>query len=308
VQRLFPFRQGDRAEYLAQYILSAIAITVPVPRQEDVGTDFHCSLLERDGDNLRPSLPFNIQIKSHGKNVLKKGFRFGGSTEKGAPKPHEIKQLCQTDTPFLVGLVRLKKQTLDLFTTVTRYFILNNWPVEGKTQSPQIVALMPYSPPGETEINAGVFDDNEKLWTLHLGQPIVSISIAASENQNACEKIKKTLRPYLEMDQENGVLSRIRLGYFRWPLRIQTGGPLKRTFGVALSAPTSPGTILDSQRRVMARFVASLLATYRALNKRKEILQWEHIPEQLLFDQEPQFVRDTIDKAIEFAKSTDTGP
>src|SRR5262245_54201871 len=90
MQRYFTFRQGFRAEYLSQYILSALAIAVPVPRPEDVGVDFHCSLLRRDGDNLRPTLPFNIQIKKSGADVLKKGIHFGGLTDAGRSRSHEI--------------------------------------------------------------------------------------------------------------------------------------------------------------------------------------------------------------------------
>ena len=112
MQRVFSFRQGDRAEYLAQYILSSFAISVPVPRQEDVGTDFHCSLLKREGTNLRPYLPFNIQIKSYGKEVLTKGIRFGGLTDAGNWRKHEVEQLCQTDTPFIIGIVNAEKQTM----------------------------------------------------------------------------------------------------------------------------------------------------------------------------------------------------
>ena len=42
----FTFRQGDRSEYLALYMLSALGLAVPVPRQEDVGIDFHCNTSE----------------------------------------------------------------------------------------------------------------------------------------------------------------------------------------------------------------------------------------------------------------------
>src|SRR5207245_1516245 len=89
MQRLFSFRQGDRSEYLAQYILSAFAISVPVPRQEDVGSDFHCSLLKREDNNLRPYLPFNIQIKSHERKLLEEGVIFGGITQGGTWRHHE---------------------------------------------------------------------------------------------------------------------------------------------------------------------------------------------------------------------------
>lgn len=152
MQRIVSYRQGDRAEYLAQYILSAFAISVPVPRQEDVGSDFHCSLLKREQNNLRPYLPFNIQIKSHSAKLLKEGVIFGGITDAGNWREHEIEQLCQTDTPFLVGVVSKEDQWIDLFSTITRHFVRINWMGKGM---PREVALMPYLPKGEEHLGAG---------------------------------------------------------------------------------------------------------------------------------------------------------
>jgi len=242
MQRQFSYRQGDRAEYLAQYILSAFAIVVHVPRQEDVGTDFHCSLLQRDGNNLRPTLPFNIQVKSAGDDVLKNGIIFGRITTAGRWRKHEIELLCQTDTPFLIGLVNLESQRLDLFSTITRYFILSNWQGAGL---PREVAMLPYEPAGAAHLGAGtqiVLDPKpdmpQTLWRLPLGQPIVSISIAESEDPERCEQIKNVLEPYLRMDQENAVCFRIGLGYFTWPLIIHTGEALGEVVGVALSSPS----------------------------------------------------------------------
>jgi hypothetical protein len=306
MQRLRSFRQGDRAEYLAQYILSALAITVPVPRQEDVGTDFHCSLLRGEGNNLRPTLPFNIQIKSASKKILEDGIRFGGVTEAGAWRQHEINQLCQTDTPFLVGLVDLKKQSLDVFSTITRYFVLSNWHGTGL---PREVALIPYDPIGEAHIGAGVQEDlpikadlPDKLCKLPLGQPIVSISIEESEDTKRCEEIKNLMEPYLRMDQENAVRFRIGLGYFDWPLIIRPGEPLKEC-GAGLATQSAESPSVQQQLRTVACIVASLLTSYQLSNRKAEILAWESTLEQLPISQTPDFVRNSILKALEFART-----
>ena len=252
MQRLVSFRQGDRAEYLAQYILSALAITVPVPRQEDVGIDLHCSLLRREGDNLRPTVPFNIQVKSAGADILNNGVRFGGVTQGGNWRRHEIEQLCQTDTPFLIGLVNLEQQSLDVFSTITRYFVLSNWQGTGL---PREVAMIPYEPVGEAHIGAGAQEDlaakpdmPQKLWKLPLGQPIVSISIAESEDEHRSEEIKNLLEPYLRMDQENAVCFRIGLGYFNWPLIIRPGQTLKDT-AAALASQSAQAPSVEQQLR-----------------------------------------------------------
>jgi hypothetical protein len=74
MQRLLSVKKGDRAEYLAQYILSSIAVTVPVPRQEDFGSDFHCSMLRTEGQVVPPYLPFNIQIKRRSDETIETEF------------------------------------------------------------------------------------------------------------------------------------------------------------------------------------------------------------------------------------------
>lgn len=306
MQRLRSFRHGDRAEYLAQYILSALAITVPVPRQEDVGTDFHCSLLRGEGDNLCPTLPFNIQIKSAGKKVIKDGIRFGGTTDGGKWRRHEIDQLCQTDTPFLIGLVDLEKQTLDVFSTITRYFVLSNWHGTGH---PREVAMVPYEPVGEEHLGSGAQEDlpaiadmPQKLWKLPLGQPIVSISIEDSEDEKRCEEIKDLLEPLLRMDQENAVCFRIGLGYFSWPLVIRPGEHL-RELGSGLASQAIGAPAVDHQLRMTGRIAASLLTSYRLSGMKKEILAWEPALGQLPIAGEPEFVQNSITQAMEFARS-----
>jgi len=304
--RFFPYRQGDRAEYLAQYILSALAITVPVPRQEDVGIDFHCSLLRRKGKSLYPGIPFNIQIKSAGKVVKKDGVRFGGITKKGSWKKHQIEQLCQTDTPLLVGLVDLKKQTLDLFSTITRYFVLSNWRGTG---FPREVAMIPYIPLGEGHLGVGELENladradmPNTLWKLPLGQPIVSITIAESEKTKRCEEIKELLEPFLRIDQENAVCFRIGLGYFDWPLIIRPGQMLKE-FGAGLASQPADSPAVKKQLQTVSRIVASLLTSYRISNMKKEILAWETVLQQLPILQTPEFVGSSIKQAIEYARA-----
>lgn len=307
MQRLFACRQGDRAEYMAQYILSALAVTIPVPRQEDVtGTDLHCSLVRRHGNNLRPTVPFNIQIKKRSGDIIEMGIRFGGTTEGGKWRSHEIEQLCQMDTPFLIGLVDLEKQSLDVFSTITRYFVRSNWMGTG---FPREVAMMPYEPGGEGHLGAGAQEDlpanpnmPTKLWKLPLGQPIVSISIAESENLDRCEEIKDLLEPLLIMDQENAVCFRIGLGYFSWPLIIRPGEHL-REVGSGLASQAAEAPAVDQQLRVTGRIVASLLTSYRLSRMKAEILAWEPALSQLPVDREPEFVRSSIKQALEFAHS-----
>jgi hypothetical protein len=289
MQRVFSFRQGDRSEYLAQYILSSIAISVPVPRQEDVGSDFHCSLLRKVDGNLHPYLPFNIQVKSYGPDVLKNGVRFGGITKGKKPKggkwrEHEIHQLCQTDTPFLVGVVNKDEQWLDLFSTITRYFVVANW---SGTGPPREVALIPYLPEGEGHLGNGEIVKRkakpnmpDEFLTLPIGQPIIRIRIEDSENVEKCEEIKTILEPYLRLDQENAVLTRIGLGYFQWPLIMRPGIPLHR-LGIGFAFRPSGKAPSGKQLETLYRLVGSILKNYQNTGNKNAILPWISVIDQL---------------------------
>ena len=59
------FRQGNRSEYLAQYLLSYIGTSILVPRQEDVGIDFNCAISVNNGHIEEIKEQFHVQIKSN---------------------------------------------------------------------------------------------------------------------------------------------------------------------------------------------------------------------------------------------------
>lgn len=310
MQRVFSFRQGDRSEYLAQYILSSIAISVPVPRQEDVGSDFHCSLLKKVDGNLYPYLPFNIQVKSYGPDILKNGVRFGGTTKGKKPKGgkwrgHEIEILCQTDTPFLIGVVNKEEQWMDLFTTIPRYFVRVNWSGKG---TPREVALIPYTPDGVDHIGAGkVTKQKSKLgmpdysWKLPLGQPIVRISIGDSEDPAKCEIIKHTIEPFLRLDQENAVFARLGLGHFHWPLIIRPGMPLQEMgVGYSFGPPGTPA--FNKQSQTLCKIMASILRSLKGAGLKDEIRPWLPIIERLDLSQLDPITQKVFAEVTEFAQ------
>ena len=279
-----------------------------MPRQEDVGADFHCSLLKRVGKSLRPYLPFSIQIKKHGNKVLKNGVTFGGISKAGQWKEHEIDLLCQTDTPFLIGIVNTREQWIDVFSTIVRYFVLYNWDGRGK---PREVALMPYQPLGEGHLGFGghmltdlpnVPGMPGRVLKLPIGQPVVRISIADSEKKDKCEEIKGLLEPYLRMDEANAVAKRIPLGYFQWPLIVRSGKPMNEG-GVGLVTHPVNSPMVTQQLRALTRIIASLLKSCHMSGMKDPILRIEPMLSLLPINQEPEFIGNTIKEALSFART-----
>ncbi len=325
--RLVSYRQGDRSEYLAQFIMSALAITVPIPRQEDAeGLDFHCSLLRKENKILIPYLPFNVQIKSYSEELKKNGVEFGGFTKAGISRKHEIDQLISMDTPFLIGVVNKEKQWMDLFSTNTRYFAVVDW--EGKLNACNTVALIPYQAQESHDIGCGEVVDlpqskiakpkpkkakgddvlendspkvSKKVWRIPLGQPICRITTAEVEDDKNCERIKQLLEPHLRIDQQNSVQSRIGLGYFEWPLVIETGKPLQK-MGVAVTFGSPQRESFKKQSEVLCKVLADRLSSYRSAGIKQEILRWEPVLQSLPLGQANGLVQKMIEDSLDFAK------
>src|SRR5688572_17448059 len=75
--RLRSFRLGDRTELMAEFVLNTVAFTTRVPRQEDIGHDFVCTLSEIKNGFYWTGPSFTVQVKSNDKPLE-------------FEKPHEI--------------------------------------------------------------------------------------------------------------------------------------------------------------------------------------------------------------------------
>jgi hypothetical protein len=102
------------------------------------------------------------------------------------------------------------------------------------------------------------------------------------------------------MDQENAVCFRSGLGYFDWPLIIRPGQSLK-DFAAGMTSPAADAPAVQKQLLTLSRIVASLLTSYRLSGKKQEILAWGPVLPQLPIAQSPEFVRNSIQLAFDFA-------
>ena len=58
--RYYNWREGDRSELLADFLLSGIGLSTPVRRQDDVGFDFYCTIGDQEKGILTFGFPFII--------------------------------------------------------------------------------------------------------------------------------------------------------------------------------------------------------------------------------------------------------
>ena len=118
-------RSGNRAEYFAQYVLSALGVSSPVPRSEDIGIDFHCALAHKEGHLLFFEHTFGVRVGTIGS----KEFRYGVS-RKQKPwkfKPYETAWLFAQSLPLFVATVDQKSLTFRPYSTspmwITKYAV-----------------------------------------------------------------------------------------------------------------------------------------------------------------------------------------
>jgi hypothetical protein len=303
VQRLFSYRQGDRAEYLAQYLLSAIAISIPVPRQEDTGDDFHCSLLRRLGGNLFPYLPFHIQIKRHSRSLIRKGIVFCGVTKRGKWREEGIKKLCDLHTPLLIGLVNPTAQWMEIFSTIPRIFVAKCW---DQRPRPREVVMLPYQPEDENHIGCGTVTDlparagmPNGRWALPIGNPILRMTIQDSESRQRCEEIKQLLEPYILLDQQNAIFHRLGISTFEWPLIMRTGMARNETGVGAMLVPPDSEQFKPSLA-VLCKIIANMLKAYQNRNQPDQIRPWLPLLPQLPFAEASPFARDMVVQVQEY--------
>jgi hypothetical protein len=154
------FREGSRSEYLAQFALSTIGFIVPVPREEDyMLTDLFVHLHREVGSgSARAAVPLGqalaVQVKS--------------STEPLYLDAESLRTVARSQIPWFIAVCDRAGSQLDVYQTIDRHFFRA---FSGGTP----VSF------DERPASAEALKDSKGL---HLGPPIVSVSLAALEHES----------------------------------------------------------------------------------------------------------------------------
>lgn len=262
------FRGGSRSEYLAQYIFSTLGVSVPVPHQEDIGADFHCTLAEPDGKRLIFKGSFLAQVKSVSE---KNQLYFGGLDDKREWKQEGVKWLFGQELPLLIGLVDKDKLSMDLFSTS------NMWQALYKAGKPSTILLQPNIPSGsddvvrfptsEPQTNWPLGMGDGLLWKIPLGPALVAIGIDDLEDEQKLQTFRRKLQWAVDLEQNNIRYARLKVHFSRWPVKIKTNhlGP-NIEYGVGLAGAKLPGMNVNEQLRAMAPIIGTLALNYELQN------------------------------------------
>lgn len=220
--RLFSFREGDRSEYLAQYFFSAFGLVTPIPRQEDIGFDFVCSIADQEAGRLSFNNQFLISVKSFGSPCI---------DLKPAPSDSEsllhMAWLFQLELPLLLAVVEKESQEIRVFSTLPIWFIryavqchdcgaLTLKPRLDDSQTGDVTyPTRGESLPGRTGANH---------YTVDLGFPVMRANLADLASIDRLRELKERLRIAVDYGFRSSIYRQLGVPYFYWFAHTQPDG------------------------------------------------------------------------------------
>jgi hypothetical protein len=213
--RLYSYREGDRSECLAQFFLSALGLCASIPRQEDIGFDFLCSIADQEGGILTFGYPYLISIKSRSDPCIRI------KPTKSAIKRNKFQHLAwlfrQEQTIFL-GVVDKDAMCLSIFSLLPVWFLYYN---DGEQIGS--LSLNPrFDPKDASDVGPPRRGKELKIWPAHyhyevdLGHPVAIIDFPKIQNEDRLRATKKLLRLAVELGERNLVHSRLMIPHFYW--------------------------------------------------------------------------------------------
>lgn len=284
-------RSGNRAEYFAQYVLSALGVSSPVLRQEDTGIDFHCALARKEGHRLYFEHTFAVQVGAVGS----KEFRYGVS-RKEKPwtfKPYETEWLFSQSVPLFAATVDQASLHFRMYSTSPM------WITKYSAGHPAEVILAPdacHDPSNEViqeELLPEGFGDR-RTYRIPLFKPVVELCLTTFTEEDI-ERARGALRKAIHTERKNLRYRDLGIHFVEWLLDIKPNDPTTpQAVGHFYAWNTAPGWNIDQQ---LDSLLPVIIALSQNLNAQKNIEDLEKIvPAFELYDHErlPDFVSKMI--------------
>lgn len=240
------FRLGDRSELLVEHLLAGFAFTTKVPRQEDIGIDFLCSLITsgEDARLLKAGPFFAVQAKRSADEIVYENS-------------HEIEWITHQENPLLLCVADRETASMDVYSTWNLLCGVLGGGWEGKEKPRRIVLK-----PGKSEVWPGVKNYQDGSQEIFLGKPIARITHADLVNPGRTEEIAEVLSSWVALDRTNIVNRYAGMYLVLGPLSYETGRMPYGEGKGGVSFYWHPNN-LNKCAENLARSVAGLLLIYR---------------------------------------------
>ncbi len=270
--RQLNFRQGDLSEYLAHYLIASLGLATPVPRQEDIGIDFHCSLADNEEGNCTAyGYPFLLQTKSTtNPRVRLKMVKTGETWSK-----HEIEFMFRQELPIIFGVVDKSSVSISLFSCSPIWFLIFENPLCAEFELiPDIISKNGGVGRPEKEASDQAYPSNLSdgyRYLVKLGPPIITLTAEESRQTSILKERKEILRRAIFYDQLNITYSRLKIPHFHWLPEITTNSMPNPAYYYAASkdpdfenvlysgvAPTIISLALSAEKKHDAKAISEL--------------------------------------------------
>ncbi|MBL7724766.1 MAG: hypothetical protein JNK27_11485 [Chitinophagaceae bacterium] len=269
--RLYSFREGDRSEYLANYLLSGLGLVTAVPRQEDIGFDFYCQLANEETGNLSFGFPFVIQVKSSGEEKI-----VYGDSDLSKWKAENLSWLFRLEIPLLIGVIHKKEMRLDIYNTSALNFIFFEFP------NPTLLELTLRNNPDRKDLHGVVKESLEgcpsdkgdgNKYIVDLGNPIITLTNDDIYDKDILKKKKEILRAVLFYEQQSLLYKKLGIPHFYWTFNIETD----KGVTPAWMHQTIQGQSIESLYSALAPSLISLALNLKARGQMNDVVSLKTI-------------------------------
>lgn len=213
--RSYSFREGDRSEYLAQFLLSSIGLCTPIPRQEDIGYDFACSIADQENGLLTFGFPYLISIKSSSTPSIEVKPNKSNIEENNT---NHVEWLFKQEQPILLGVVDKKAVTLRIYSLLPVWFLYYS----GRPRIGTLSLTPRLGQDEEGDVGIPVQHDEMSDWPGHfhfdadLGHPIAILNMSTLQDEDATRNVKMRLRQAVDLAARNILHYRLGIPHFYW--------------------------------------------------------------------------------------------
>lgn len=289
-----PFREGNRSEYLAQYFLSALGVSVSVPRPEDIGIDFYCALARKSGERLTFHSPFAVQVGSFGT----KDFSYGGFTKKGVWQKDQLDWIFSQELPLFLATVDKDTLSFRLYSTSPIWLIRYTF---GDVTEIRLIPDAVHDPLKESREPVVKFSGKGGdgcRYNVPLGLPVVELRIDQLKTE-IVEKAREGLAKASIIEMRNLTYRRLNVHFSQWILDILSNDDsASLKLGQFYAWNSEPGRNTPEQLEALLPIVVALAHNLKSQNRMDELEKLKGIFSLIPQDKIPDFVRHNLTEIL----------
>lgn len=279
-------REGDRSEYFAQVLLSGLGLSTPIPRQEDIGFDFSCSIADQESGILSFGHPYLISIKSLSKPNIE---LIPTERAKRESDQRHIEWLFRQELPSFLGLVDKELFQIRIFSLIPLWFIY----YEGGPRCGELRIQPRIDEANLNDVGRPIDQGEIEGWPgmhkfeVDLGHPIAILSLDTLKDAEATKLIKNRIRFASKFAQLNHIHFHLGIPHFYWFAKTLPDGSKCHPAFYYLPVPPTE----DARQAIMRELAPSLISfalhykeagdgeSLSAVRKLLELVPEEYFPE-----------------------------